>query len=166
MDTGAQCSVIKASFLKLLWPKPYVSPSQRKLTGANQDSFSVIGETQLRLQVNGTIIPTRISFVVVDDCVTNVILEQPFITEHVKLIKGHDGSLVLNTNDTASSTSSQEVSTGSSDNSAAAPQRIQEENRSSVPVHTVLSRSAISCRVTHFCNHRIDNQWYRPNANE
>lgn len=90
-------------------------------------SFSVIGETQLQLQVNGTIIPTRISFVVVDDCVTNVILGQPFITEHVKLIKGHDGSLVLNTNDTASSTSSQEVSTGSSDNSAAAQQRIQEE---------------------------------------
>lgn len=138
VDTGAQCSVIKASFLKLLWPKPYVSPSQRKLTGANQDSFSVIGETQLRLQVNGTIIPTRISFVVVDDCVTNVILGQPFITEHVKLIKGHDGSLVLNTNDTASSTSSQEVSTGSSDNSAAAQQRIQEESRLSVPVHTVL----------------------------
>lgn len=99
VDTGAQCSVIKAAFLELLWPTPHTRPSSRQLTGASKDSFSVIGETQLKLQINGVVIPAEVPFVVVNDCVTNVILGEPFIREHVHAIQGRDGGLILNTVD-------------------------------------------------------------------
>jgi RNase H-like domain found in reverse transcriptase/Reverse transcriptase (RNA-dependent DNA polymerase)/Integrase zinc binding domain/Integrase core domain/Zinc knuckle/Aspartyl protease len=137
VDTGAQCSVIKASFLKLLWPEPHVWSTQRKLTGANQDSFSVLGETQLELQVNGTVIPTKTSFVVVDDCVTNVILGQPFIKEHVRLIKGHDGSVVLNSSEaTTASTTTQDASSNSGAISAVA-QQIRAETPATTSLNSV-----------------------------